>query len=170
MGARTIVFQHFGLVEGLKLDGLLADRPEDRHDLEQLAKWRERDIPIVVSAYDLGTSYAQITVDNSGAIEGMVDYLARLGHREFVFLGGPAANPENELRRQGFVRALARMGISCPRDNFLCAGNWLTTDGDGAMEEFLRKGGRATAVVCANDLLAHGAIVALQRHGLEVPD
>ncbi len=169
LGSRIIVFRHFGLVDGLKLDGVLADRPEDRHDLEQLAKWHERGVPIVVSAYDLNAAYAQITVDNSGAIEGMVDYLARLGHRDFIFLGGPAANPENELRRQGFVRALARMGIACPRENFLSAGNWLTTDGDGAMEQFLARGGRGTAVVCANDLLAHGAIVALQRHGLEVP-
>ncbi|HTB63023.1 MAG TPA: substrate-binding domain-containing protein, partial [Opitutales bacterium] len=169
LGARVIVFRQFGLIEGIKLDGLLVDRPEERHDLEQLSKWSERDVPIAVTAYDISPKYAQITVDNSGAIEGMVDYLARLGHRNFIFLGGPAANPENELRRQGFVRALARMGISCPRENLLSAGNWLTADGDGAMNEFLRKGGRGTAVVCANDLLAHGACVALQRHGLEVP-
>ncbi len=169
LGARIIVFRHFSLIEGLKLDGLFADRPEDRQDVEQLTKWNQRGVPIIVSAYELNPAYAHITVDNGGAIEGMVHYLARLGHKDFVFLGGPVNNPENDLRRQGFVRALALRGLTCPKENFLSAGNWLTADGDGAMEEFLRKGGRGTAVVAANDLLAHGAIVALQRHGFEVP-
>jgi len=169
LGARLVVFNDFSLIQNLKLDGLLADRPEEKHDIEHLAKWAERGVPIVVSGYDLGTSYAQITVDNSGAIEGMVDYLVRLGHRDIVFVSGPVANPENELRRQGFIRGLNDHGLVCERNNILLANNWQTTDGDRAVDEYVRRGSHCTAMVCSNDLLAHGACVALQRHGLVVP-
>ncbi len=169
LGVRLVVFSDFNLIQDLKLDGLLADRPEEKHDVEHLSKWSERGVPIVISGYDLGPSYAQITVDNLGAIEGMVDYLVRLGHRDFVFVSGPVTNPENELRRQGFVRGLLKHGLTCDRKNILLANNWQTADGDRAVEEFVRRGGQCTAMVCANDLLAHGACVALQRHGLVVP-
>ncbi|HVU38398.1 MAG TPA: response regulator, partial [Opitutales bacterium] len=157
------------LIENLALDGLLADRPDDKHAVEHLAHWSERGVPIVVTGHDLCPEYAHITVDNLGAIEGMVDYLVHLGHRDIVFVSGPVTNPENELRRQGFVRGLKKHGLACERSRILLANAWLTPDGDRAVEEFIRRGSRCTAMVCANDLLAHGACVALQRHGLLVP-
>lgn len=169
LGARLIVFNDFSLIENLQLDGLLADRPEEKNAIEHLAAWSQRGVPVIVTAHDRSPEYAQITVDNFGAIEGMVDYLVRLGHRDIVFVSGPVTNPENELRRQGFVHGLKKHGLICERDNILLANHWLTADGDRAVEEFVRRGGRCTAMVCANDLLAHGACVALQRHGLAVP-
>jgi len=168
LGARTIVFNDFDLVKGLNFQGLLADRP-DEEDEAKLAAWQQRGVPVAVAAYDLGPQYAQITVDNQGAVEGMVDYLVALGHREFLFVGAVAADAENELRRQGFIRSLTRHGLPCSEANFLVAGSWFTADGDVAMDNFLRKGGQCTAVVCCNDLLAHGVCVALERFGKSVP-
>jgi len=168
LGARTIVFNDFNLVEGLNLQGLLADRPDEQDEVN-LAVWQQRGVPVGVAAYDLGPQYAQITVDNLGAVEGMMDYLVGLGHREFLFVGGVVGDVENELRRQGFVHALTRHGLPCGDSNFIVAGSWFTAEGDLAMDKYLRQGGRCTAVVCCNDLLAHGVCVALERFGKLVP-
>ncbi len=169
IGARLIVFNDFRLVENLQLAGILADRPEDKQAVAELALWSQRGVPVIVTAHDPSPDYAQITVDNLTAIEGMVDYLVKMGHRNIVFVSGPVTNPENELRRQGFVRGLKKHGLACTPANIVLANNWQTADGDRAADDFIRGGGRCTAMVCANDLLAHGACVALQRHGLAVP-
>lgn len=90
-----------------------------------------------------------------------------LGHRKIVWLAGPADIPQVADRELGLMNAVRHAGASVQR---LAAKQMTTASGEMAMESALSQGIDFTALVCANDLLALGAIRALTRAGLRIPD
>jgi len=72
-------------------------------------------------------------------------------------------------RQEGYRRALEAAGLS-PAAEVQGVQDWTREDGVAAMEGLLDRGDRIDAVFCANDLLALGALAALRRRGVRVPD
>lgn len=97
-----------------------------------------------------------------------VDHLTGLGHRDIVLL---TYEPENRTilqKEEGFSAAMESRGLT-PR--ILRTGNAADAmrAGMAAVELLLEDGGLPTAVWCASDYMAVGAISTLRRHGLSVP-
>lgn len=97
-----------------------------------------------------------------------VNHLTGLGHRDIVLL---TYEPENRTilqKEEGFSAAMESRGLT-PR--ILRTGNAADAmrAGMAAVELLLEDGGLPTAVWCASDYMAVGAISTLRRHGLSVP-
>lgn len=97
-----------------------------------------------------------------------VNHLTGLGHRDIALL---TYEPENRTilqKEEGFSAAMESRGLT-PR--ILRTGNAADAmrAGMAAVELLLEDGGLPTAVWCASDYMAVGAISALRRHGLSVP-
>lgn len=97
-----------------------------------------------------------------------VNHLTGLGHRDIVLL---TYEPENRTilqKEEGFSAAMESRGLM-PR--ILRTGNAADAmrAGMAAVELLLEDGGLPTAVWCASDYMAVGAISALRRHGLSIP-
>jgi diguanylate cyclase (GGDEF)-like protein len=92
--------------------------------------------------------------------------------RKIAMIAGPTANPEAQARYRGFVRALAEQGmhVDARRMGF---GDFNRASGGLAVAEiFDRRGlgvGEVDAIVCANDVMALGALDELDRRGIRVP-
>jgi LacI family transcriptional regulator len=71
------------------------------------------------------------------------------------------------LRFDGFIDAL-RSGGLCERP-WTATGDFTFKSGVDAAEQMLRDQVRVTALACANDDMAAGAMLALHRAGLEIP-
>lgn len=102
----------------------------------------------------------------SGALA--VEHLAGLGHRDIVLLAYGPENRTVQLKVAGFVQAMEERSL-IPR---------IVRTGDAAdalragmegVELLLAEGTPPTALWCASDYMAVGAISALKRHGLSVP-
>ena len=96
-------------------------------------------------------------------------HLIALGRRCLAFIGGASRGcPEFLDRYRGFVRALEDARLTATPELQVDA---ITTEeaGYAATSELLRRGARFDAVVGASDLIALGAMHALQDHGIEVP-
>jgi LacI family repressor for deo operon, udp, cdd, tsx, nupC, and nupG len=108
-------------------------------------------LPCVVADYDSGTRQ-------------IVDHLASLGHRSFVFVGGPAESWSGHRRWLGLRTAAADLGLTAQR-----FGPYTPTlaGGPAAADAVLSSG--TTAVVCHNDMLAIGVMQRLARRGRVVP-
>ncbi len=110
-----------------------------------------------------------IGFDEHAAAACVVDHLAQLGHRVIGFIGGHTTDNERARRRyRGIVEAVARHGMS------LCQRALIETDygfrqGFDAMTAVIVARTGVTAVVCGNDYLAAGALSALDRAGIVVP-
>lgn len=100
----------------------------------------------------------------SAAIDEIVDHLHRLGHRRFFHLGGPANWVAAQHRLLDYTESLARRGLASAGSAF---GDWSAAAGYAAIEHLPAD---VTAIVAANDQMALGALLALDRLGLRVPE
>jgi LacI family transcriptional regulator len=99
------------------------------------------------------------------------EHLLGLGHRNIAFLAGAETSPAAPLRVQGYKDAHAAAGIPVRGDRVFMAGWDIDAGFHGAMNllEGVSPAERPTAVMCANDRLAVGVVLAAARLGLSVP-
>jgi LacI family transcriptional regulator len=127
-------------------------------------------LPLVV----VGTLPAGVRVDNVRAnsprgIGLAVDHLVATGRRRIAFLNGPLDTVPGARRARGFTRAGRAAGLPEAPELRVVATDFTHDAGQRAAEELL-EGNRPDALLCANDLLAVGAMRTLLRRGVRIPE
>ena len=111
--------------------------------------------------------FPRVSCDDEVAVEQALGHLTSLGHTRIGLLLGPEDHVPSE-RKLGAARALgARLGLELP-DRWVERSAYSLESGQASATRLLREG--VTAIVCASDPLALGAIRAVRRAGLRVPD
>ena len=111
--------------------------------------------------------YRSIGSDNFSGGKRATDHLIRLGRRRIAFLGG--TDPEAQQRCRGYIGALEHADIDF--DNKRVATVEFELDqADAAVSHMIESGVSFDAIVASSDLIALGAIQALQRSGQTIPD
>src|ERR1700686_1630752 len=107
-----------------------------------------------------------VYIDNAEASAAMTRYLIERGHQRItMILAEVGPSPR---RAFGYGSAMRAAGLV---PEFVTDSRYSEQSGARAMGEVLSQTrGRATAVFCANDMLAVGAMVAARAAGLFVPD
>lgn len=100
-----------------------------------------------------------------GAVEA-VNYLFNLGHREFALIAGPQNRPSHVAYRDAVTSALEEERLR-PQ---IWEGENNVEGGARAVQRLLTGRNFPTAILCSNDLTAIGALQALFRAGIRVPD
>jgi LacI family transcriptional regulator len=109
-----------------------------------------------------------VIVDDVHGANLAVEHLAKLGHRRIAFINGPHGWAASKERLAGYQGILTQYGI--PQDPSLIEeGTWEVQSGYQAAKKFLVMTESPTAIFAANDLMALGAIYAIQDAGLNVP-
>ncbi|HEY3267000.1 MAG TPA: LacI family DNA-binding transcriptional regulator [Armatimonadota bacterium] len=131
---------------------------------------RESKIPFVVVSNSVpDPDVNSVDCDNRSGAQEATRHLLRLGHTRIAFIGGPEGSANARDRLAGYQTALAEAGIF--EDPALIAGGQFEEQrGRNAMQRILARGVRPTALFAANDVMALGAMKALKREGLRVPD
>ena len=111
---------------------------------------------------------ATIGIDDRQAGFDIGRHLAGLGHRHFGFVKGLKGHLSAESRFDGFLAALAEAGIE-PEAVRWERGNFTFRSGLDCAQRLLADGGGITALVCANDDMAAGALLAAHKAGLRIP-
>ncbi len=107
--------------------------------------------------------------DNESGGYKATKHLLDLGRKKIAFLGITSRRcPEFADRYQGYCHAHHDAGISPPDDLRVNANN-KESHGYQAIEELLAQGVEFDAVFASTDIMAIGAMRALQAHGLDVP-
>lgn len=96
-----------------------------------------------------------------------VTHLIAQGHRRIAFIGG-LPNSTGTNRQQGYEEALAGAGIALDRDIIVC-GEYTRDGGRLACEHLIAASTGFSAIFCASDLMAYGAMEAIAEQGLCVP-
>jgi LacI family transcriptional regulator len=94
------------------------------------------------------------------------EYLLELGHERVWHLAGPADRLEARHRAEGWRAAMEAAGRWAPAP---LSGDWSAASGYRAGLQLLDVAG-VTAVFAANDQMALGLMLALQRNGVRVPE
>lgn len=130
----------------------------------------EREFPLVF--VDAGPDLPNIhvlKVDYAEGIRQGVQHLAALGHRSVAFISGPLSQRSPKARREAFLKSMAELGLRVPPEH-LVEGNHTMEGGIVAMEKLIALDELPTAVMCSNDMTAIGALHALYRTTLKVPE
>ncbi|WP_372872662.1 LacI family DNA-binding transcriptional regulator [Shewanella sp.] len=91
------------------------------------------------------------------------------GHREIAYISGPLFKLDARERLEGHKQALAEQGLEFDEALFF-EGDFREEGGFEGMAALLARGVPFSAVVCANDQMASGAIALCLERGLRVPD
>ncbi|WP_449065590.1 LacI family DNA-binding transcriptional regulator [Planomonospora algeriensis] len=154
-GVSGIVF-----VSGLHADSTI--------DLKRYHDLRRQGLPIVLVngvVPDLGVTC--LSCDDVAAGRTAVRHLAELGHRRIGFVNGPLRYTTVQRRLAGFRSALRELGGD-DADGMVELAPFGVEGGQSAASRLVERG--ATALVCGSDLMALGAVRAVRRLGLRVPD
>ncbi|AKX95125.1 LacI family DNA-binding transcriptional regulator [Neomoorella thermoacetica] len=110
-----------------------------------------------------------VQVNNTLAAREAVEHLLSLGHRRIATITGPATSTTASDRLDGYRCALAGRGMKVD-PLLIVEGNFEFESGYQAIDRLpLRGPGAITAIFAHNDLMAIGAMKALQERGLQVP-
>ncbi|MEU9861066.1 LacI family DNA-binding transcriptional regulator [Streptomyces sp. NPDC047971] len=116
---------------------------------------------------DLPTS--SVEYDNEGGAFAVTDHLLTSGHERILYLGGPPALSTTRDRLAGHRRALALRGVR-PAPELVRTGAFSPAFGWRELSRILASGLEFTAVFAANDMVAIGALQALEEAGRRVPE
>ncbi|MFP3461995.1 LacI family DNA-binding transcriptional regulator [Arthrobacter globiformis] len=99
------------------------------------------------------------------------EHVMSLGHRDIAFLAGDSLTPAAPRRIEGYREAFGAAGMPVNEDRILQVGWDIDTGFHGAMKflDGVEPAVRPTAILCANDRLAIGVVLACYRLGLNVP-
>ncbi|HEY2204101.1 MAG TPA: LacI family DNA-binding transcriptional regulator [Pseudonocardia sp.] len=111
---------------------------------------------------------AAVLPDNRGGAAEVARALVRLGHRRIAVAGGPPRLNTVEHRVGGFVEALAAAGVPSA-DVTVVEREFSEEGGYVAAHDLVTAGLPATALFCASDVMAIGALLALRERGVAVP-
>jgi LacI family transcriptional regulator len=149
-----------------QVDGLIVAPVDREKSVPTLAKAAAR-VPVVLLDRSVDVQADAVTVDNFAGMRLLLEHLKGLGHSRFWFLGAAGEASAAVERRAAFQDWAARNAAA-----------WRVELGDFSIEFGRHGAGRAVtaaaahrpdALVCANDLIAAGAVQRLRELGVSVP-
>jgi LacI family transcriptional regulator len=149
-----------------RVDGLIVLAPHLSED--ELADALPAGTPaVLVNTRDGAGGYPAVRLDNSAGARAVAEHFVALGRKRIVHIAGASGNIEAQERADAFRSALEALGgVSAE----LVQGDFSEQSGETAIAALLKAGHKFDAVFAANDMMAIGALQALRRAGLRVPE
>lgn len=136
---------------------------------EQGRRLKERKLPIVlVNAADENLGVPRVCVDDALAAEQALVHLTSLGHERVGLILGPVGHVPSERKLAGFATFWSARGGGKGWRRWVDHTVFSVEGGRVATDRLLSKG--VTALVCGSDALALGAIRAVRKRALRVPE
>jgi DNA-binding LacI/PurR family transcriptional regulator len=124
-------------------------------------------IPVVSNGRPLGRlAVPYVDVDSVGGAATAVRHLVELGRQRIATIAGPQDMVAGIDRLAGYRSELR----DSSRRSIVAIGDFTRESGETAMRQLLSDDPNLDAVFVASDLMAHGAMHALQRAGRRVPE
>ncbi len=156
------------LIRENHVDGIILSGP--RQDDEEIVRLHAEGVPIMLLGQLPGTELDFVDVDAISGAEVAVSHLLEAGHRHIgMITNAPLTYTSAQQRRAGYRKALELKNIT-PDSSLIKEGNYTPASGYHAMKELLAETPRPTAVFVASDVVAAGAILAVRRAGLRIPE
>lgn len=122
-------------------------------------------IAVLINTRSDAGGHPGVRLDNEAGARAVADHLVSLGRKRILHIAGPEGNLDAQERTSAFERALQGKGVAVQT----IAGDFAEESGEAAIEMMLRSGEAFDAVFAANDMMASGALQALNRAGIRVP-
>jgi DNA-binding LacI/PurR family transcriptional regulator len=168
LDARARIFQHKQLLG--KVDALIViSMPPTDEEFKSLLSLG---IPITTIGF-IHEGCTSIAIDDVAGGKVATKHLTDLGHRAIAVLSGQRETAYNfdvsDNRNKGYIEALNDVGVEWNPD-YEIRGDFNIYTAEIAMEAFLQRKKLPTALFCHSDEMAFGALKAIRKKGLRVPE
>jgi len=162
----TDMRQKLAEIVSSQVDGIVLSMPWSTVSYQELLDL-SAGIPMVIVGCNLGPETNSVLIDQRAGARLAVQHLVDLGHRQFAEIAGTVDKYEDgRIRHETYQELLRANSLEPgPRET----GNFSMESGFEAMNRLLAQNCPFTALVCANDEMALGAIRAAHEAGLKVP-
>lgn len=150
-----------------KVDGIILFKPTILEDeLANLAKM----VPIVLIDAERRPqkNCAVINIDDFSAVQEIMKMYYSLGHRNIAIICGTMDTKSDFDRFSSYKAFMVEKGLS--REDLIIHGTYTIESGYNCMKRLLNQPNKPTAILAASDMIAIGAMNAIQESGLKVPD
>jgi len=127
-------------------------------------------IPVVLVGGAINRpKFDNIRVDSERGVGMAVDYFFSAGRKKILFLNGPWITNPAKRRKEGFLESMKSHQIMNP-ENYIANAKAFNPNAAEEVLSGIKKLNQFSAILCANDLLAAGAIKFLSKRKMKVPD
>jgi LacI family transcriptional regulator len=144
-----------------KVDGVILGEAQSERLLREAVRMGRPCVLVNPSVDHVHFDFDTFTIDNLAGAYKAVQHLVGLGHRAIGCIQGPMDALSARNRFEGYRRALVEAGIPFRTDLIEPAENWTIEQGVAAIQALIARSPGITAVFCANDTLAVGAVKGL---------
>lgn len=156
------------ILKGKRVDGLILGTAHIKD--KSILELENNNFPyILVSRNIEGLDKNCVIVDDVAGGIMATEYLIKLGHRRIAHITGPLKTRSALNRLKGYKLTLKKYEIEY-RDELVGEGDFRIKGGYQVMKRFLKLAEPPTAIFAANDLLALGAIQAIQKKKYHIPE
>ncbi|RME90395.1 MAG: LacI family transcriptional regulator [Anaerolineae bacterium] len=156
------------LINENHVDGIILSGP--RQDDHEIVRLHDEGIPVMLMGQLPGTDIPFVDIN---AVEGAakaVRHLIQLGRRRIAMITNASLEYTSaQQRRAGYVQALREAGIAMD-EGLVREGDYTPASGFAAMQDLLAISPPPDAVFVASDVVAMGALQAIKRAGLRIPE
>jgi LacI family transcriptional regulator len=110
-----------------------------------------------------------LSFDNRSGAAVATQHLIEMGHRRIAYIAGDTDHADALERLEGYREALIQAGLT-PDPQLVAQGDFTEAGGMMAVGRLLDGRVPFTAIACSNDQTAIGAMLALYRRNIRVPD
>lgn len=131
----------------------------------------QSDIPCLgVDIKLTGKNSGHIMSDNYKLTSKVVEHFYLKGYRDLGYIGSSTLSSISNIRESGYRDAMEALGLTINPDWFVNGSDFFEQSGYDAMKQILQAETLPRAIFAASDLLAIGAMRAIEEHNLKIPD
>lgn len=135
-----------------------------------IKKLQRQKLPLVVSGTPhTSNPFSFVDSDNAGGALLAVEYLESIGRKEVGIITGELTNTAAAQRLDGYLAGVTKYKLRSAQ-SLIAHGDWTRESGFQQMKRLLKNNPKIDSVFCSNDVMALGAIAAVQQAGKSVPE
>ena len=156
------------LINENHVDGIILSGP--RQDDQEILRLHKNGVPVMLQGQMPGSALPFVDIRAEKGAELAAAHLIEQGHERIgMITNAPLSYTSAQQRKSGFVQALGQARIAVD-ESLIKEGNYTPASGHAAMTDLLAESPRCSAVFVASDVVAMGAILAIKRAGLRIPE
>jgi LacI family transcriptional regulator len=124
---------------------------------------------VIIGSVPEGTPVDNVRADSRTGVRLAIDHLHALGRRRIGLVNGPLDTVPGAARGAAYREALAACGLPY-EEELVEIGDFYREEGARAVARLLGRVAGVDALMCANDLIALGALDVLRASGRRVPE
>ena len=151
---------------GGKVDELISDTGYVEH-VNKIAS----SMPVLINGKLDGADCYQVNIDEGQAMELLISFLIRNGHRDIALLGGRDNVKSTVDKRLRYRQMLWKYGIPVNEEYIIDGDSYDIESGSEAMRQFIREDHpMPTVIIAINDFTAVGVVRTLREAGYQIPE